>query len=160
MDVEQIKNKYNMLDILNRYNIPVKRGFCKCCFHSGDHTASMKIYDKSFYCFGCGKGGDFIKFVQLYEGVSFNQACEIISGERLTRKTREQLAVAKIRRREKEKTEQRLKKELEKVNNELSGLWHTYLISEPFSDVWTDSYNKWQLLVYKQEQLINDVGAL
>lgn len=35
----------------------------KCCFHADD-TPSLRVYleSNSFYCFGCGKGGDVIRF--------------------------------------------------------------------------------------------------
>lgn len=47
--------------------------YCKCPFHS-EKTASMKIYPKSFYCYGCGTGGDVIKFFQLYYNLGFREA--------------------------------------------------------------------------------------
>ena len=119
----------------------------------------MKIYEKDFYCFGCGKGGDFIKFVQLYHNLNFQEACEWISGEKLTRKTRTQLAIARMQRKDKENAVKRKRKELQNINNSLEGLWQKYLNSEPFSDEWTSSYNKWQLLCYKQEQLLTELGA-
>lgn len=150
-----------MKEILDRCGIQVDRhGFCNCPLHKGDRTASMKVYEKDFYCFGCGKGGDFITFVKLYQGLNFQEACEWISGETLTRKTKRQLAVAQIKRREKENALKRTKEELKQVNDSFSGLWHSLLTSEPFSDEWTENYNKWQLLCYKQEQLLTELGVI
>src|SRR4029434_7140718 len=31
-----------------------------------------------FYCYGCGRGGDVIRFVELYNGVSFSQAMALV----------------------------------------------------------------------------------
>ena len=46
-----------------------------CPFH-GEKTPSFHVYgDKGFFkCFGCGVGGDVIKFVELYDKVSFPDA--------------------------------------------------------------------------------------
>lgn len=45
---------------------PNRAGFIRCPFHA-EKTASLKLYDKSFYCFGCGTGGSVIDFVsRLY----------------------------------------------------------------------------------------------
>jgi len=156
MKLEEIKSKYSMLDILARYNIKVTRGFCQCPFHKGDRTPSMKVYKDGFYCFGCGAGGDFIKFVQLHDNLSFEGACKFISGEELETKTKYLLGVAKVRRRETSLVSNKNKLQLE--NMKLFELWQLYLSAEPFSDEWCEAYNRWQKLVYAQEQLIKQLG--
>ena len=56
MTAEEIKQTYSMRDILEKYGIHVNRsGFASCPFHTGDRTPSLKIYDRDFYCFACGK---------------------------------------------------------------------------------------------------------
>lgn len=73
---EQIKYRINMRDVLDRYGIAVNRkGFAKCPLH-GEKTASFGIYDKDrkYHCFGCGKSGDILKFVQEYFNIDFRQA--------------------------------------------------------------------------------------
>lgn len=157
MKIEDIKDKYTMQDILARYGITVKKGFCKCVFHTGDRTASMKVYDDSFYCFGCGKGGDFIKFVQLYEGLSFREACKFISGEELDRKDKRQVVAVRTQRNARVKRQEALRKKLDEVNKQFTGIWDIYLRSEPFSDEWTEAFNTWQLLCYKQEDLFKQL---
>ena len=45
-----------------------------CPFH-GEKTPSFHVYDKGFFkCYGCGLGGDVIKFVELYDKVPFPDA--------------------------------------------------------------------------------------
>ena len=52
MTSEEIKRRYSMADILERYGIrPNKAGFISCPFHN-EKTASMKVYKDSYYCFG------------------------------------------------------------------------------------------------------------
>lgn len=159
MNVEDIKSKYTMRDILDRYGIKTDRtGFCHCCFHNGDRTPSMKVYRGSFYCFGCGAGGDIIKFVQLHDHLTFKEACKWISGEELTERSRYQLAVARVRQKEKAEKLAKCKQDLQNVNKQLAPLWQKFQSSEPFSDEWCESYNKWETLCYKQELLLKELG--
>ena len=38
--------------------------------------------------------------------------------------------------------------------------WGLMQITEPLSDIWCDAYNRWQLNVYKQEELLKELGEL
>ena len=74
---ENIKAALDIDRIVSFYGYePNRQGFVSCPFHS-ERTASLKIYPKSnsFYCFGCGAGGDVIDFVRLLYGLDFRQAC-------------------------------------------------------------------------------------
>ena len=74
---DEIKSRLTMKDVALLYGFePNKKGFIKCPFH-GEKTASLKLYsgDKGWYCFGCGKGGDVIKFVSLLTDLSYRDAC-------------------------------------------------------------------------------------
>lgn len=55
---------------------PDRSSFIKCPFHTGDHTASLKLYDGEggFHCFGCGAHGSVIDFVMRLFGLNFRQA--------------------------------------------------------------------------------------
>lgn len=73
----QVKELVRLTDVLARYNLtPNRAGFLHCPFHSGDRDASLKIYPAtdSWYCFGCGEGGDVIDFVAKMERCSFAEA--------------------------------------------------------------------------------------
>ena len=41
---------------------PIRRGFIACPFH-GEKIGSLKLYEDTFYCFGCHAGGDAVDFV-------------------------------------------------------------------------------------------------
>lgn len=72
---EEIKDRVSMAQVIRKYGFePNHSQFIKCPFHAED-TASMRIYDKSFYCFGCQVGGDVIKFVSLYCNIGSLPAC-------------------------------------------------------------------------------------
>ena len=159
MDLETIKSRYSMQDILDRCNIPGnKNGFCKCVFHKED-TASMKVYKTGYYCFGCGKGGDIISFVKSYQKLDFKDASQWISGEELSRRLKDQVTAANIRRKKKQDRIAHLKQELREVNQGFDGLWQRYINAEPLSTERADALNRWQLLVYKQETILNELGA-
>lgn len=49
-----------------------------CPFHD-DKGPSMKIYDESFYCFSCVKGGSVIDFVMQYFDFDFKKAVNYLS---------------------------------------------------------------------------------
>lgn len=72
----QIKSSVTLSEICEKYGIELDRnGFAVCPFHT-EKTPSLKVYknDKGFYCFGCGKGGDIIAFVQGYFGLDYKGA--------------------------------------------------------------------------------------
>ena len=52
-----------------------------CPFH-GEKTPSFNVHgDKGYFkCFGCGVGGDVIKFVELYDKVAFPEAVRSLAG--------------------------------------------------------------------------------
>lgn len=58
-----------------------KKYFGLCPFHN-ERSPSFFIYPESnsFYCWGCLKGGDVIKFVMLKQGVDFKQAVKFLNG--------------------------------------------------------------------------------
>ena len=79
--VEDLKQQYSMADILDRYGLkPNREGFISCPFHK-ERTASCKIYKNSWYCFGCGEGGDIFDFVEKYEELGFKDAFKALGGD-------------------------------------------------------------------------------
>lgn len=70
-----------MTEVLARYGITPNRGGYICCPFHTERTPSCKIYHDSFYCFGCGTGGDAVSFVALYEHISPHEAAVRLVGE-------------------------------------------------------------------------------
>lgn len=86
MDVKSaaqvIRDSVSMDQILSLYNYRTKHGFMICPFH-GDKDPSMKIYTgrdghSGWHCFGCGRGGSVIDFVQEHENCDFRTAVRAI----------------------------------------------------------------------------------
>lgn len=73
----EIKRLLTAQQVAEFYGFQVGRsGFIPCPFHSGDHTASLKLYDGEggFHCFGCGAHGSVIDFVMRLFDLNFRQA--------------------------------------------------------------------------------------
>ncbi len=54
-----------------------RRGFACCPLHR-EKTASFKVHNNKFKCFGCGATGDLIDFVSMRNGLSFGEAVSAI----------------------------------------------------------------------------------
>ena len=77
-----IRSAVSMKECCRFYGLEIERGeFAKCCFHGGDNTPSMKIYDNSFYCFACHEHGSVIDFVMKYFALDFKAAVERIDSD-------------------------------------------------------------------------------
>lgn len=65
---DEVKSRLDMRSVAVEYGFtPNRSDYIHCPFHS-EKTPSMRLYEQSFYCFGCGIGGDVIKFVmKLFE---------------------------------------------------------------------------------------------
>ena len=66
----------NPLAVYHHFQVDVKRaGREICCPLHEEKTPSCRIYrDGGFYCFGCKRGGDVIKFAQEIASLSFKDA--------------------------------------------------------------------------------------
>ena len=73
----RIKDAVSMQQAVEYCGLHILNGKCLCPFHKDTHP-SMKIYPngKGYYCFVCGSGGDQIKFVAVYYGISNYEAAK------------------------------------------------------------------------------------
>ena len=161
MTKEEIKETYSIRDILARYDLhPDRRGYIPCPFHA-EKTSSLKVYDRDFCCFGeCGANGDIFTFVPMMEDVSFKEAFQLLGGAYGEPTCSARLIVYKAqKRREMKRKEQRRLAERRRLNNMLISVYRAYMKrSEPFSDVWTDCYNRLQYQLYVHAE-INGIEA-
>lgn len=78
--VDQIKQKLNIVDVINRYLPLKKRGHnhIACCPFHGEKTPSFTVSEELqiYKCFGCGVSGDVFSFLQEFEKISFREALE------------------------------------------------------------------------------------
>lgn len=78
--IEAVIENNNIVDVIGSYFPLKKTGSnykARCPFHD-EKTASFIVSEKKqiFKCFGCGKGGNVIHFVQEYEKLSFWEALQ------------------------------------------------------------------------------------
>jgi DNA primase len=83
--VDAIKQQISLLDYLQTQSWKPARRISRgrlmglCPLHL-DHQPSFLVdsVKNLFYCYGCGRGGDLIRFVELYYGLSFGEAMALL----------------------------------------------------------------------------------
>jgi len=81
--IENLKNHLDVVDVVSQF-IEIKKSganFKACCPFHGESTPSFVISPAKqiYHCFGCGAGGDSIKFVMEHEKLSYPEALEKLS---------------------------------------------------------------------------------
>lgn len=104
--MQRLRDSNDIVELFRSYADVKKRGrtyVCCCPFHS-EKTPSCTIYpeSQSFYCYGCGVGGDAITFVRKMDNVGYLDAVQILAqrvGLQLPQRTPEEQRSANLRRR-------------------------------------------------------------
>ena len=81
--IEKITESNDIVDVISEY-IEVKRTGANykalCPFHNEKTPSFVISQEKQIYnCFGCGEGGDVIRFVMKYENIDFVEAVKILA---------------------------------------------------------------------------------
>lgn len=81
--IDEIRAASDIVDVISTYVKLKKRGkdhLGLCPFHQ-EKTPSFSVSGQKqmFYCFGCHRGGDVIKFVMEYEKAAYVEALEILA---------------------------------------------------------------------------------
>ena len=81
--IEDLKYRSEICDVISSY-VALKRAGNNmnglCPFHS-ERTPSFTVFPatQSFYCFGCGAGGDVISFIMRTENLDYRAALELLA---------------------------------------------------------------------------------
>jgi DNA primase len=81
--IDEIRYRCDIEDVIGSY-VTLKRAGSNrnglCPFH-GEKTPSFTVFPgtKSFYCFGCGAGGDVITFIQKIENLDYVGSLEFLA---------------------------------------------------------------------------------
>ena len=123
--IEEIKFKNDITDVISSYVNLKRRGrnFVGLCPFHGEKTPSFNVYPQSnsFYCFGCGVGGDIITFVEKIENLDYFEAVKFLAQK------------AGIQMPENNKREQEIsniKMRIFEINRESARFFHENLYSE------------------------------
>lgn len=83
VDPQAVKQQNDIIRVIERYTRLRKSGqrfSGKCPIHN-DKNPSLIVYpDGHWHCFGCGKGGDVISFIEAIENTDFRGAVTILGG--------------------------------------------------------------------------------
>ncbi len=109
--IENLKNRLDIVDVIGEYLELKKSGAnfkANCPFH-GEKTPSFVVSPSKqiFHCFGCGIGGDGIKFVMEYEKLNYPETIE-----KLAQRYNITLNYTEV-----DKTKEKQKKILEELNH-------------------------------------------
>jgi DNA primase len=104
--LERVKQTADIVEVVSTHTDLRRQGaryVGLCPFHE-ERTPSFSVepQEKLYHCFGCGVGGDVIKFVEEKEGIGFAEAVELLAdryGVELEREQEDPRAEAKRQRR-------------------------------------------------------------
>lgn len=158
-----------MRDVVEHYGAKVGRaGFIPCPFHQ-EKTGSLKIYSKSYHCFGCGANGDVIAYVMALFGIDFKAALMRLNVDfclglaRPSKRDQDKAErYARQRRAEKKQREQEEKEcrdQLNRLSEEHRRLWGIVVNDAPRSENSTLSKN-WVLAIHKIEWIEHKIERL
>lgn len=121
--INEIKYRNDIESVISPYVNLKRRGknlVGLCPFHN-EKTPSFTVYPEngSFYCFGCGVGGDVFSFVKLIENLDYIEAVKQLA---------ERSGVA-IEQSGYDDSMQRIKNNIYDINRETARFYHNYLMS-------------------------------
>ena len=81
--LDELKRKNSIVDVINSY-VPLQRAgtlYKACCPFHNEKTPSFIVYERteSFYCYGCGAGGDVVSFVMKADNLDYASAIESLA---------------------------------------------------------------------------------
>ena len=81
--LRELRDNNDMVSVAQSY-VELKRAghtySCRCPFHS-ERTPSFHVYPdtQSYYCFGCGAGGDVVTFIRQIENLDYMEAVRFLA---------------------------------------------------------------------------------
>jgi DNA primase len=122
--LERVKQTADIVEVISAHTDLRRQGARMvglCPFHD-ERTPSFSVdpQEKLYHCFGCGVGGDVIKFVEEKEGLGFAEAVEVLAdrfGVEIEREQEDPRAEAKRRHR----------RRLEQLLDRTAGYYASYL---------------------------------
>ena len=130
--INEIKYRNDIENVISQYSNLKRRGKNLgglCPFHS-EKTPSFTVYPEngSFYCFGCGVGGDVITFTGLIENLDYIESVKLLA-ERSNIQLPQDGYDSSI---------QNVKNTVYDINRETAKFFHSYLMSD--SGKWALNY--------------------
>lgn len=127
--IQELRDNNEIVSVIENY-VELKRSgstySCRCPFHS-ERTPSFHVYPntQSYYCFGCGAGGDVITFIRTIENLDYIEAVRFLA-------QRSGMAMPEDR----DDDSARKRKRLYEMNREAGKFFHRQLFSPEGADGW------------------------
>ncbi len=127
--IQELRDNNEIVSVIENY-VELKRSgstySCRCPFHS-ERTPSFHVYPntQSYYCFGCGAGGDVITFIRTIENLDYIEAVRFLA-------QRSGMAMPEDR----DDDSARKRKRLYEMNREAGKFFHRQLFSPDGADGW------------------------
>ncbi|MGN1341469.1 MAG: DNA primase [Oscillospiraceae bacterium] len=127
--LQELRDNNEIVSVIENY-VELKRSgatySCRCPFHS-ERTPSFHVYPdtQSYYCFGCGAGGDVITFIRTIENLDYIESVRFLA-------QRAGMSMPEDRNDDSAKKRQRLYE----MNREAGKFFHRQLFSPEGSDGW------------------------
>ncbi len=119
--IDELHSKVDIVNVIGRYVKLKKQGinFVGLCPFHHEKTPSFVVSPSKqlFHCFGCGTGGDVVKFIMMIEGIDFKEAVSTLAKEA-------ELSPPKF---EKGISHKEDKDEIKNVNNFATDFFHSML---------------------------------
>ena len=81
--IDEVKSANDIVDVVSQYVTLKRQGttyFGPCPFHREKTPSFAVTPDKQIYhCFGCGEGGNVVRFIMRAENISFKEAIEFLA---------------------------------------------------------------------------------
>lgn len=122
--LQELKDRSDITDIVSGYVQLKRRGknmIGLCPFHN-EKTPSFNIYPEngSYYCFGCGAGGDVITFVRQIENLDYIEAVKFLADH----------AGLQVPERGVDDSMSKLRQRVLEINRAAARFFHTQLLAE------------------------------
>lgn len=122
--LQELRLKTDVVDLISSYVSLKKRGNTYvglCPFHN-EKTPSFTVYEntQSFYCFGCGAGGDSVSFMRKIENLDYIDAVKVLA----------QRAGMQMPDEGYDDSLSKKRRTILQINRETARFYHNYMISE------------------------------
>ena len=130
--INEIKYRNDIENVISQYSNLKRRGknlVGLCPFHS-EKTPSFTVYPEngSFYCFGCGVGGDVITFTGLIENLDYIESVKLLADRSNIQLPQDGY----------DSSIQNVKNTVYDINRETAKFFHSYLMGD--SGKWALNY--------------------
>lgn len=137
---EEIKRSVPIQEAMALYGMaPNKNGFVRCPFHEED-TPSLRLYPQTntFYCFGCGTGGDVIALVKRLFDCGYTDALSRLNDDfglgLFQRRSRQRETAVALRAQQERQAYERWQRQLYRDHYRSVADWYYRLTHEPMTE--------------------------